>query len=63
MAAPLSSSRPLWHRRQSSTVRQVKTLEAQRREHEKAANSIRRNEMKMRKTLASVTSLPAVAQS
>jgi hypothetical protein len=38
-------------------------LEAQRREHEKAANSIRRNEVKIRKTLASFASLPAVAQS
>jgi len=42
---------------------QLKTLEAQRREHEKAANAIRRNEVKIRKALASVASLPAAAQS
>jgi energy-converting hydrogenase Eha subunit H len=42
---------------------QLKSLEAQRREHEKAANAIRRNEVKIRKALASVASLPAVAQS
>lgn len=36
---------------------QLKTLEAQRREHEKAANAIRRNEVKIRKALSSVASL------
>ena len=41
----------------------LKSLEAQRREHEKAANAIRRNEVKIRKALASVAFLPAVAQS
>ena len=33
---------------------QLKQLEGQRREHEKAANSIRRNEVNVRKALASV---------
>jgi energy-converting hydrogenase Eha subunit H len=42
---------------------QLKTLEVQRREHEKAANAIRRNEVKIRKALSSVASLPAAAQS
>jgi hypothetical protein len=42
---------------------QLKTLEGQRREHEKAANAIRRNEVKIRKALSSVASLPAVTQS
>ena len=42
---------------------QLKTLEAQRREHEKAANAIRRNEVKIRKALSPVASLPEVAQS
>ena len=37
---------------------QLKTLEAQRREHEKAANAIRRNEVKIRKALTCVVSLP-----
>ena len=40
---------------------QLKTLEGQRREHEKAAAGIRRNEVKVRKALTSVASLP-VAQ-
>jgi hypothetical protein len=38
---------------------QLKTLEGQRREHEKAAGVIRRNEVKVRKALSSVASLPA----
>lgn len=42
---------------------QLKILEGQRREHEKAANAIRRNEVKIRKALSSVASLPAAAQS
>lgn len=42
---------------------QLKTLEAQRRGHEKAANAIRRQEVKVRKALVSVASLPAAAQS
>lgn len=42
---------------------QLKTLEAQWREHEKAANAIRRNEVKVRKALSSVASLPAATQS
>jgi hypothetical protein len=41
---------------------QLKTMEAQRREHEKAANTIRRNEVTIRKALSSVASLPPVAQ-
>ena len=36
---------------------QLKTLEGQRREHEKAANVIRRQEVKVRKALTSVASL------
>jgi hypothetical protein len=42
---------------------QLRSLEAQRREHEMAVNAIRRNEVKIRKALASVASLPQVAQS
>ena len=42
---------------------QLKTLEAQRREHEKAANAIRRNEVKVRKALASVSAIQIPAQS
>jgi hypothetical protein len=38
---------------------QLKTLEGQRREHEKAACVIRRNEVKVRKALSSVASPPA----
>ena len=41
---------------------QLKILEAQRREHDKAANAIRRQEVKVQ-GLSSVASLPAVAQS
>jgi hypothetical protein len=41
----------------------AETVTAQRREHENAANAIRRNEVKIRKALSSVASLPAVAQS
>jgi len=37
---------------------QLKILEGQRREHEKAAAVIRRNEVKVRKALTSVASLP-----
>jgi hypothetical protein len=40
---------------------QLKQLEGQRREHEKAASVIRRNEVKVRKALSSVASLPAQA--
>jgi energy-converting hydrogenase Eha subunit H len=40
---------------------QLKQLESQRREHEKAANIIRRNEVKVRKALSSVASLPQSA--
>ncbi len=39
---------------------QLKTLEAQRRVHEKAANAIRRDEAKIRKALSSVASLPSL---
>jgi hypothetical protein len=42
---------------------QLDQLTAQRREHEKAANAIRRNEVKVRKALSSVASLPPVNQS
>jgi hypothetical protein len=42
---------------------QLKTLEAQRRQHEKAANAIRRNEVKIRKALSSVASLSSITQS
>ena len=42
---------------------QLIQLTAQRREHEKAANAIKRNEIKVRKALSSVASLPAVTQS
>jgi hypothetical protein len=42
---------------------QLIQLTAQRREHEKAANAIRRNEVKIRKALSSVASLPVMTQS
>jgi hypothetical protein len=38
---------------------QLKTLEAQRRVHEKAAAALRRDEAKIRKAIASVASLPS----
>jgi hypothetical protein len=37
---------------------QLAQLTAQRREHEKAVNVIKRNEVKVRKALSSVSSLP-----
>jgi hypothetical protein len=42
---------------------QLIQLTAQRREHEKAANAIRRNEVKIRRALSSVASLPRINQS
>jgi hypothetical protein len=43
---------------------QLATLVAQRREHEKAVNVIKRNEIKVRKAIAQLASLPApVSQS
>ena len=42
---------------------QLAQLTAQRREHEKAVAGIKRNELKVRKVLTSVASLPAVTQS
>lgn len=39
---------------------QLKTLKGQRREHEKSANTIRRQEVKVRKALSSVASLAPV---
>jgi hypothetical protein len=39
---------------------QLKTLEGQRRQHEKATNALRRNEVKIRKALSFVASLPPV---
>jgi len=38
---------------------QLKTLETQRRIHEKAAAALRRDEAKIRKAIASVASLPS----
>jgi len=42
---------------------QLIQLTARRREHEKAANAIRRNEVKIRRVLSSVASLPVITQS
>lgn len=39
---------------------QLKQLETQRRIHEKAAHAIRRDEVKIRKALSSVASLPSL---
>lgn len=38
---------------------QLAQLTAQRREHEKAANTIKRNEIKVRKAIAQLATLPA----